>query len=173
MQIRELDARDAVRYREVRLHGLAHDPDAFGSSYEHEAARPLDDFAQRIAPTADQFALGCFNDAGVLVGIVNFSRESRLKTRHKGSIYGMYVEPAVRGTGVGRLLLSALLEQARRRCAGLEQIHLTVVSSNEPAQRLYRAMGFVTYGVEPRALKVGERYLDADLMVLRLTPHRG
>ena len=32
-------------------------------------------------------------------------------------------------------------------------VQLTVVSENEAARRLYRAMGFVEYGYEKRALK--------------------
>jgi ribosomal protein S18 acetylase RimI-like enzyme len=42
------------------------------------------------------------------------------------------------------------------------------MSTNEPALRLYRALGFATYGREPRALKIGATYYDEDLMVLRL-----
>jgi ribosomal protein S18 acetylase RimI-like enzyme len=56
----------------------------------------------------------------------------------------------------------------RRAQPELEQITLAVVTTNEAARSLYRSLGFATYGVEPRALKVGERYLDEDLMTLSL-----
>ena len=44
-------------------------------------------------------------------------------------------------------------------------VQLTVVSENEAARRLYRAMGFVEYGYEKRALKQDGRYYDEVLMV--------
>jgi len=35
------------------------------------------------------------------------------------------------------------------------------------ARKLYRSLGFETFGVEDRALKVGETYLKEEYMVLR------
>jgi len=168
MNIRLLDERDAEAYRAVRLRALKNDPDSFGSSYEEEVLRPLEKFAERLKNTAYSFSIGSFDDGGSLIGIVNFVRENRIKTAHRGNVYGMYVEPGFRGCGVGRSLLLALIERAMEECEGLEQIHLTVESNNKPAKRLYASLGFEVYGVEPHALKVSGHYLDADLMVLRL-----
>ncbi|MEF3307785.1 GNAT family N-acetyltransferase [Paenibacillus sp. GYB004] len=168
MNIRLLNDSDAQVYREVRLRALKNDPDAFGSTYEQEETKPLEQIIERIRHTKDQFTLGCFDDSNTLVGIVNFSRENRLKTAHKGNIYGMYVEPQFRGRGVGKALLLALIERAKKECEGLEQIHLTVVSTNKSAKRLYVSLGFEVYGIEPRALKFNEQYYDEDLMILRL-----
>jgi RimJ/RimL family protein N-acetyltransferase len=83
------------------LRALKNDPDAFGSTYEQEETKPLGHIIERIHHTKDQFTLGCFDDSDTLVGIVNFSRANRLKTAHKGNIYGMYVDPQFRGRGVG------------------------------------------------------------------------
>ncbi len=44
-------------------------------------------------------------------------------------------------------------------------VQLTVMSENEAARRLYRALGFVEYGVEKNALKQDGRYYDEVLMV--------
>ena len=169
MDIRLLDESDAQLYKEVRLRALKNDPESFGSTYEQEVNRPLEKFVERIQQTKDQFTLGCFDDSNQLVGIVNFMRENRLKTAHKGNIYGMYVEPPFRGRRLGKSLLLALIERATRECAGLEQIHLTVVSNNKSAKRLYTSLGFEVYGVEPNALKLDGQYFDEDLMILRLT----
>jgi ribosomal protein S18 acetylase RimI-like enzyme len=171
MNIRLLDESDAQLYKELRLRALKNDPAAFGSSYEEEVNRPLEKFAERIQSTKDQFTLGCFDDSNSLVGIVSFARESRLKTAHKGNIYGMYIAPQFRGRGLGKYLLLALIERATRECVGLEQIHLTVVSNNEAAKRLYLSLGFEIYGVEPNALKFNGQYFDEDLMILKLQPH--
>jgi len=167
MNIRLLDVVDAQLYSEVRLRALKNDPDSFGSTFEQEASRPLGNFIERIQHTKDQFTFGCFDDTA-LVGIVNFARENRLKTAHKGNIYGMYIEPQHRRRGLGKALLLALIEKATIECEGLEQIHLMVVSKNESAKRLYTTLGFEVYGVEPHALKFDGHYYDEDLMVLRL-----
>jgi hypothetical protein len=36
------------------------------------------------------------------------------------------------------------------------------------ARALYRSLGFVVFGTEPRSLKVGQTYVDEDHMMLRL-----
>ena len=50
----------------------------------------------------------------------------------------------------------------------MEQLELSVVTTSLAARRLYHSLGFVVYGTEPRALKLGEQYWDEDLMVLDL-----
>ena len=97
-----------------------------------------------------------------LVGVAGFQALTRQKERHKGVLWGMYVQPAARGTGAARRLVEAVIAHARSE---VELIQLAVVSSNEPAQRLYAAMGFSEYGLEERALKLGEQYFDDVLMV--------
>jgi len=92
-------------------------------------------------------------------------RDNGLKTAHKGNIYGMYVSHANRGRGIGKLLLQDLLARARN-LDGLEQVHLTVVSTNAAAKNLYRSVGFETYGVERKALKSSGQYFDEDWMSL-------
>ena len=91
-----------------------------------------------------------------------------LKERHKGHIYAVYVAPAQRGKGAGRALIGAVLEKAKQDLS-LEQILLAVATSQDAARRLYRDLGFKTYGTEPNALKVGESYIDEDHMILRVT----
>ncbi|WP_066174359.1 GNAT family N-acetyltransferase [Bacillus marinisedimentorum] len=168
MNIRLLDESDAKIYKAVRLRALKNDQESFGSTYEQEVNRPLKKFAERIQRTKSQFTLGCFDSNHSLIGIANFAREDRLKTVHKGTIYGMYIEPEFRRRGLGRTLLISLIERATSECDGLEQIHLTVVSTNSSAIRLYTSLGFKVYGVEPNALKTDGKYFDEDLMILRL-----
>jgi len=52
----------------------------------------------------------------------------------------LYVRPAARRQGIGRALMGAALEYARRR--GCTEIHLLVDPENEPALAFYRATGF-------------------------------
>jgi RimJ/RimL family protein N-acetyltransferase len=168
MVIRRLDEDDAEEFRALRLGALLESPEAFGSSYEETAAQPAEILTRRLRrdPEApDNFFLGAFDPS--MIGMIGFHRETRLKTRHKGSILSMYVAPEARGKGIGRVLVEQTIAEARRQ-VGLEQIILFVVSTNQAACALYAGCGFVVYGVEPRALKLGDRYFDEDMMILRL-----
>jgi len=79
----------------------------------------------------------------------------------------MYVTEAARGRGIGRTLLQRLIDQAAA-ITGLEQIWLTVSAEQQAARRLYESLGFRRFGREPRALRVGGRYLDEEYFVLML-----
>ena len=80
----------------------------------------------------------------------------------------MYVAPEMRGEGLARSLMSALISRASV-LPDLEQLVLEVVTTNEAAQRLYSSLGFVPYGLERRALRIGNRYLDEELLFLDLS----
>jgi ribosomal protein S18 acetylase RimI-like enzyme len=106
-----------------------------------------------------------------LAGSAGFARESAAKERHKGRIWGVYVSPRARGQGVGRRVLKAAVEHGAR-CPGIEQIGLQV-RSNSRAHRLYASLGFRTFGWEKHALKIGDRYIDEEYMVLDLMDPEG
>jgi RimJ/RimL family protein N-acetyltransferase len=167
MTIRILNESDAQMYQELRLSALKINPEAFGSTYEREVKFTLETVVERLKPNDDKFVFGAFEDRNLLVGIVTFMRESSPKTAHKGNVYGMFVEPEMQGQGLGKSLLLELIRKAKN-CNGLEQINLTVVSSNEPAKKLYKSIGFQVYGVEKNALKFSGEYFDEDLMVLKI-----
>ncbi|MEC5423506.1 GNAT family N-acetyltransferase [Virgibacillus sp. C22-A2] len=164
MEIRILNESDAQLYQEVRLNALKINPEAFGSTYEREVKFSLKSVVERLKPVKE-FVLGAINYDGSLVGIVTFMRENSLKTSHKRNVFGMYVAPEVRGQGLGKALMIELIRRAKK-CDGLEQINLTVVSENNTAKNLYKTLGFEVYGVERNALKFNGQYFDEDLMVL-------
>jgi ribosomal protein S18 acetylase RimI-like enzyme len=47
-------------------------------------------------------------------------------------------------------------------------VRLLVATTQAAAMGLYQALGFRSFGCERRALKIGERYVDEDHMVLYL-----
>ncbi|MBE4907557.1 GNAT family N-acetyltransferase [Bacillus luteolus] len=163
MEIRILNSSDAEAYRKIRLHALQGNPEAFSSSYEEEVEYPLERTASRL-DEGTSFTFGAFID-NTLVGVVSLVLETRHKIKHRATIFAMYVNPDHRKLGVGKQLMVAAIEEAQK-LDEIEQIYLTVNASNEPAKRLYLSLGFKTYGVDKRALKIEDQYYDEELMVL-------
>ena len=99
--------------------------------------------------------------------MIGLYRDQRAKRRHKGWIWGMFVEERYRGTGLGRALLEEAISTARNML-GLRCVLLSVTGSQESARRLYLSAGFRPYGLEPQALKVDDRYLDEEHMIMEI-----
>jgi ribosomal protein S18 acetylase RimI-like enzyme len=84
---------------------------------------------------------------------------------HVGRL-GMGVRSEWRRQGIGRKLLDACLELARK--AGIEKVELEVFADNLGATRLYQSFGFTEEGVRIRGRKLDGRYQDVKLMALWL-----
>jgi GNAT superfamily N-acetyltransferase len=168
MEVRPLEASEAELFHAFRLRGLRECPEAFGSTFEEESVMPPETVRGRFPCAEDNFVLGAFDREGRLVGVAGFYREKHLKVRHTGVVWGMYVEPAARGRGVGKALLAAVVGSAQG-LEGLERVVLDVVVGVEAARRLYLSQGFRAYAVEERAMKQDGAYYDLEHMVLELT----
>jgi L-amino acid N-acyltransferase YncA len=79
---------------------------------------------------------------------------------------GMAVAKAHRGKGIGRRLMEAVIDKARRN--GIEKIELSVYSTNQGAAALYLSAGFVVEGRKVKARLVDGTYDDILLMGLFL-----
>lgn len=156
--IRRLLPSEAGVFRSIRLEGLQDAPDAFGSTFEKESAEPLQYFIERLDRNA---VFGGFL-GNSLMGVVGFYQHESAKMNHKGVLWGMYVKPAARGSGLATALAERLLEHASK---AVEQVQLTVVVNNLRARRFYERMGFVEYGLEKESLKYQGAYFDEALLV--------
>lgn len=169
IEIRKLTGNDAEAFRDLRLKGLRHHPEAFGSSYEEEEPRSLEEWRARLSRDARQaFVAGAW-EGDVLAGTIGFYRNEQIKSRHKGNIWGVYVDSEHRRQGIAAKLLHYVLQEAAG-LEGLTRVLLTVQADNEAAVRLYEAFGFTVYGREPKALFVSGRYVDESMMVCALEP---
>jgi ribosomal protein S18 acetylase RimI-like enzyme len=166
MLIRRLVASDAPTYRALRLRAFRDHPEAFTSSYEEELQKALSHSEQRLATASSAKFWGAF-ESGQLAGMVGLDREQRVKNRHKAVVIGMYVAPEFARRGIARALLDTLLADAR--AGDLELLVLTVTAGNQGAEQLYLDAGFASFGIEPKAIKVHNRFFDKNHMYLQLT----
>lgn len=163
---RRLAGADAEAYRSLRIEGLQQSPAWFGSSLLEEGAQPIEFSAGRLERS---FIFGLF-DRTALVGTAGFFREANSKSAHRGHLIGVYLSPGSRGRGGADLLIAAVIAEARNHVL---QMHLAVTQDNPTARRIYERHGFVTYGEDPRGLKVDGVFYDDYLMVLRLDEGSG
>ena len=167
MPIRRLVQRDATRFRALRLEALLRHPEAFGDSHAEAIARAPAESVALIAQPPPAAILGAFDAGETLLGMVGLAVSRHVKQRHKGLVWGVYVTPAARGQGLGRALLTAVVQAGRE--AGLEQLQLRVVAENAAAMAVYAGLGFRPYGMEWRALRLGPgQYADEALLALDL-----
>ena len=166
MEIRFLTADDADEWLRLRLEALEREPEAFSASLEEYQALGVDEVKRRLWSSRDAFVVGAFEN-GQMQGMAGFFREKGPKSRHKGRVWGVYVTADARGNGLGRKMMQTLLERGSGM-DGVEQILLSVATTQNAAVGLYHSLGFEPFGREPRALQVRGRFIDEEYMVLRI-----
>jgi len=162
--VRRLTTSDRSCFLELRQTALTVNPDDFLVTAAEERAIPrlsIEDALER--PDDRNFFLGAFaGEPTMLVSIAGLITSNLSKIRHSGRLTSLFVHPAHRRRGIARILVQRLLDQAVS--AGLDSVRLEVVADNRDAVSLYESLGFVAYGREPEAYRMGERAWDLLLM---------
>jgi RimJ/RimL family protein N-acetyltransferase len=139
---RRIEAGEGERLRALRLTALRESPAAFRSHAEDEEAFPAEEWERR----ADGVLVA--EDGGEWVGMAGMYVDPDLPAI--ANVWGVWVDPRVRGRGAGRRLMDAIVELARTR--GHRRVELTVTGQAAVAGALYERLGFrytgVTIGAE-------------------------
>ena len=134
-------------------------PDEGGLTLEGEAQ-----YLQEMTESDDEIEI-LAEVGGSIVGSAGVSRVgSKEKLRHRAE-FGIGIERAYWGLGIGRALVEACIECAR--AAGYAQLELEVVADNERALALYQSEGFVEYGRNPRGFRSRQSGFQ-ELVLMRL-----
>lgn len=105
--------------------------------------------------------------AGRVAGYLKLNAPTRLpENAHVLQVQGLAVHPDARRHGVAALLLAAAEHHARERAA--RKLTLRVLSTNQPAIRLYERHGFMREGVLRDEFVINGRYVDDVLMAKHL-----
>ena len=94
---------DEAVLRELRLEALTDAPDAFGSTYERELARTVEDWRRWLSPGAT-FIL---DDRHAPCGLVACARDATAPTIVE--LMAMWVHPKLRGSGAADALVTEVI----------------------------------------------------------------
>jgi GNAT superfamily N-acetyltransferase len=139
--IRRAGAGEARTLREIRLAALEDSPSAFGSTYAAEAQLRDEDWdarARRGSAGSDRTTFFAAIE-GHVVGLVGGFR-GHGPDDSIVEVVSMWTAPPARRSGVGRLLVEAVLDWAD--ATGAVAAELWVTRGNEAAQALYESTGF-------------------------------
>ena len=125
----ELTSRDAARCAELEML-------LFGG----DDPWPQEAFVRELAAPHNRYVAARAH--GVLVGYAGLARLGR-SAPFEYEIHTIGVDPASQGRGIGRAMMSRLLDWAGPDGT----VFLEVRTDNEPAKALYRSFGFVTVGL--------------------------
>jgi GNAT superfamily N-acetyltransferase len=132
--VRALGGDDWQTYRQVRLAALKEAPDAFVSGYDDEVGYDEDFWRLRMSRSTRLVAVDGVDRA---IGIVSVGQSS---DEDVAELFGMWVEPPMRGAGVAR----ALTESAARHAleTGHRAIKLWVPADHGRAVAFFSSHGF-------------------------------
>jgi ribosomal protein S18 acetylase RimI-like enzyme len=97
-------------------------------------------------------------EAGALVGTVQLDLEQRANGRHRAELIKLMVHTGARRRGVGRALMRAAQDEARRR--GRRTLVLDT-RQGDPSEALYRSLGWTFAGAIPQYARSANGDLDA------------
>jgi GNAT superfamily N-acetyltransferase len=141
--VRVLAEDDWETYRQMRLGALKESPDAFVSRYDEEQGYDEDFWRLRMRRSTRLLARRDDQNVGVasLGDALPIDDDSDLQvTQRVAELFGMWVDPVARGTGVAWRLVDAAAAEARRQ--NRTHLMLWVVVDNGRAVAFYSSYGF-------------------------------
>ncbi|WP_331770466.1 GNAT family N-acetyltransferase (plasmid) [Embleya sp. NBC_00888] len=155
----------------TEVHHVFHDVARLGGAigYLTPPAKPATD-----AWLEDALAAVRAGDAAFIVALVDgavratglWRRRAEPVFAHTAEVEKVMAHPAGRGLGLGRLLMTALMDSARR--AGIETLALGVRGNNHGAIELYEELGFTVWGRLPNVIEIDNERFDDIRMALSL-----
>lgn len=103
---------------------------------------------------------------GKVVGWLLFQGQKRKRLSHTGS-FGVMINQDFRGMGIGRKLITALLDWAVKN-PHIEKVSLGAFSTNHRAIALYKSLGFVEEGRKVKEFKMSDNEYVDDILMYKL-----
>ena len=164
--IRNMNENDAAE--SIRNFVITHTETDFLISYPDEIRLTIEEEAiilKMCSKNDNAVKIAAFIDNRI-VGTADIDSISNKEKLCHRAIFGIAVEKAYWGRGIGRALTLACIECAKK--AGYLQIELEVVADNNTAIRLYKSVGFHEYGRIFRGYQARNGWQTLILMSLKL-----
>ena len=159
--VRDAEARDAAAIAGIYNQGI----EDRGATFETEA-RSAADIAAKLAG-GDRYPVLVLTRDGAVVGWAGLS-SYRARECYAGiAEFSIYLDREVRGRGLGRQLLEALIQAARER--GYWKLVSRIFPSNVGSRALCRSCGFREVGTYERHSRLDGEWRDV-VIVERLIP---
>jgi ribosomal protein S18 acetylase RimI-like enzyme len=143
--VRRTQPEDWPHLRDVRLAALADTPTAFVTTLEEASAYTEEEWQRRAGGhhPSGQPSVGFlgFSPDGEPVGMLG----GGLTTPERVVVWGVWVAPEHRGSGLAEQLMAALEDWARGE-AGAAELLLEVTEQNARARAFYGRLGYVANG---------------------------
>ncbi|MGG5259164.1 N-acetyltransferase family protein [Phycicoccus avicenniae] len=165
--VRPLDVEEWERFRAVRLTALAESPEAFVASHAEEEAEPEDFWRARMQRSTRLLA----ERDGEAVGIASVGEVGEDKPE-AAQLFGLWVRPEARGSGVAAALVRAGAHVAAEQ--GRTQLYYWVGTDNGRAVAFASSFGFRPTGSRRPMRVVSEDDGEEEVaMTLPLAGDRG
>jgi ribosomal protein S18 acetylase RimI-like enzyme len=157
--VRRLRPADAESYRSLRIEAIGTTPHTFAEELSAAMERGVGAYADALAVDAETRTYGAFRD-GALIGFAASTRK-RPPFEFIAKVSSVYVQAGHRRAGVAHALLEVIEVAARGQ--GVTKLTLAVAVQNAGARRLYEALGYEAYGIEPCAMRIDGMFVDEEL----------
>jgi len=143
IKLEQIGPTNAPVFKNIRLRALQDSPAAFSSTYAEESKLSDADWLKRASQWSSAHSVAYLAmDAGNAVGIAAGVRDRNDPQR--ANLMSMWVAPAHRRRGIGRMLVDAVAAWARAQ--DMLYLCLMVTSNNDHAMRFYQSLGFALTG---------------------------
>jgi len=149
ISVRALGEEDWQQYRDIRLAALQEAPDAFVATWAQEEAFDEQVWRARMLRSTRLLA----EREGSVVGVVSLGQAEE-SFAHSAELFGFWVAPEARGTGVAWKLVEAGAEEARKE--GHSQLGYWVGTDNGRAVAFASSFGFRPGNTRRPMLVAGE-----------------
>lgn len=169
LTIRRLTLDQIPDFHRLRLKATQSFPKAFGPSYEQLSNSSIEQSKRLFLKTwgsQDNFIASAWCDKN-LIGTIGLQRVNEGNAKHIAVLWNSFVLTGFQGQGVGKALMSYVINNARF-IHDLEILKLETSSSQVQTIKFYQSFNFQVFGKERNGLKVSGEYIDVIHMALSL-----
>lgn len=163
--IRELNSNEWQLFKAIRLEALKTNPMAFSNTYEDVLKYSDEKWQQQLQDAAQRTdCVFCFAfDNKQVIGMNGAWWNNKPITKHVAEVFGVFVNPAYRGKGIGKRLMQSIIDEVGK-IPQFTKVKLGVTATNLPALKLYESCGLKVVGKHEKELKFGDEFYDELLM---------